>query len=323
MRPVPARAAGPLVLAACAALAACVVVPFPGGTERPPPERPAPAEPPPGGLTPDQVATLGGLGVPVLVPGDVGAFSLAQFEASAGAASASYALVYRRPDGACFEVSGSNGGFGGPDWPLVETEARVASLGRTVRVFEAADDPAATSAQVWGVGTVVSENIALDGASALFLSDTQSGCRPVSLQEGAALVADLRLLGAGPPTTEPGPPAEVGEPLEPSAFGAFAPAPDLLEDYNAASTPRVAADAIARRYDGAAERVLVEVVGQDDREATALVTAFGLPDDSIRDERLLLTYALFGGTWELADAGRQVRCWPGRGHAEWSPEACL
>ncbi len=53
------------------------------------------------------------------------------------------------------------------------------------------------------------------------------------------------------------------------------------------------------------------------------MTLYDLRDDSVRDERLLLTYAPIGGSWELVDAGRQVRCQPGRGHAGWSTAACL
>ena len=297
------------LLALCFTLAACAGPPSGG----PGPVAPVPADG--SALDADQRAALAGLGIPALVPGDAGAFRLRTFEADSDGRFASYRLGYRRDDGACFEVSGSNEGLGGPEWPLVSTEARVASLGRTVRVYQAADDPRGTSAQVWGVSTVVSEIVDLDGTGVLFLSDTQDGCRPVSLDEGAALVADLRLLAAGAP--------RVAEPVEPSAFGEFTPAPDLLEDYNAASTARAAADALATRYGDDADRVLVEVLGETDAEATVLVTALGLRDDSIRDERLLLTYRPYGPTWELVEAARQVRCWEGRGHQDWSPAACL
>ena len=273
-----------------------------------------------GGLSADEVRRLQSLGVPVLVPGDPGAFELATIEANADPVSESYRLSYRRADGACFEVSGATDGFGGPGFPLVSTDVTIRSLGRRVRLYKAADDPAASSAQIWGVETVVSDFIELERpggpgiVGVLFLSDTQGGCRPVSLEEGADLVADLRLLtpsGASP------------EPLEPSAFGDFAPADDLLTGANQASSPALAADAIARRYDGAARDVRVETIGETDREARVLVTALGLPDDSIRDERLLLTYRPLGGSWSLVDAGRQVRCQTGRGHQDWRPDACL
>jgi len=298
-----------LALVALLALAACAA-PLP-------PLDPTPSEPPPAGLTLDQLATLRALPIPVLVPGDVGTFELVRFDADARGATGTYGLGYRRSDGACFEVTGSNDGLGGPDWPLVSTEARVRNLGRSVRVYQAADDPAATSAQVWGVGTVVSDFIDMDGAGILFLSDTQGGCRPVPLDDGVALVASLRRLSGGAA------PLETLEPTEPSALGEFAPAPDLLEDYNAASSPDAAAEAIARRYDAAASRVWVESLGQSDSEARVLVTALDLPDDSIRDERLLLTYRPYGPTWELVEASRQVRCQPGRGHTEWDGGACL
>lgn len=290
-----------------------------GACAGPPPEvEPGPVEPPPAapdasGLDGDQRAALAGLPIPVLVPGDAGGFALDRFTAEASGALASYALGYRRADGACFEVSGSNEGLGGPEWPLVSTEVTIADLGRRVRVYQAADDSRATSAQIWGVGTVVSETVDLDGTGVLFLSDTAGGCRPLPLDEAAALVAGLRRLGAAP-----GPPASA-----PSAdLGEFVPADDLLDDYNAASTPEAAAEAIGRRYEAEADRVEVRVLAETSYEATALVTATGLRDDSVRDERLRLTYAPYGPTWELVAAARQVRCQPGRGHADWGPEAC-
>lgn len=267
-----------------------------------------------GDLSDGQVAQLRGLGVPVLVPGPVGDFRLSVFEVNASATSVSYRLDYRRPDGACFQVSGANEGLGGPDYPLVYTEVQIDQIpGRPgVRVYEASDDPAATSAQVWGVQSVVSEYLEMDGMVVQFLSDTVGGCVPVTLGEGAALVAGMRMIAPG---TASGP-AATGD------LGAFALAPDVVSDYNAASDPEVAAEAVGRRYE--ADDVTVEVLRETDAEAVALVTATGLLDDSVRDERLRLVYAFDGvGTWELVEAGRQVRCWPGRGHEGWSADRCL
>ena len=291
-----------LVLAACSA----------------PPEMAAPPEVPEvAGLTADQVVYLDDLGVPVVVPGAIGAFRLVGLEAERRDVSVRYALDYRRDDGACFEVSGDTGGPTLPDYPLVSREAIVRGLsGRpTVRVFEAADDPGATSAQVWGVQTVVSEPIRVGESDVLFLSDTAGGCRPVSLAEAVEIVSALELL----------PPVAGGAVAAAPAVGgddSFRPAPDVLDGYNAASTPEAAAEAIARRYER--DEVDVEVLERSAGEAVVLVTAYDLYDDSVRDERLRLLYRDNGvGTWELVDAGRQVRCQSGRGHEDWAGADCL
>lgn len=313
------RRLAPALVLGLAALAACAGPPPADAPYGPDPYDPDPVGVGFGGLTADQLAALRGLGLPILVPGDVGTFALDRFDANTDGTFGSYALGYRRSDGSCFEVSGSNEGLGGPEWPLVSTGVEIDALGRTTRVYQAADDPAATSAQIWGLDTIVSDYIDLDGTGVLFLSDTQGGCRPLSLAEAAALVADLRLLPDGPAA----PPAGGGvPPSDPSALGPFAPADDLLADYNAASTPEVAADAIARRYEDDADAVQVEVLAETSYEATVLVTALGLRDDSVRDERLRLTYAPYGPTWELVAAGRQTRCQPGRGHEDWSDTYC-
>ncbi len=308
----------PLAFLAALALAACAGPPPADGPSGPDPYEPAPEEAGLGGLTGDQLAALRGLPFPALVPGDAGAFVLDRFAADSDGRFGSYALGYRRADGACFEVSGANEGLGGPEYPLVSTQVTIRDLGRAVRVFEAGDDPRGTSAQVWGVGTIVSEFVDLDGAGILFLSDTQSGCRPLPLEEAAEFVADLRLLSDGPAQAR----TESIQTLDPTAYelGPFAPADDLLADYNAASTPEVAAEALAQRYD--ADEVNVTPLAETSYEATVLVTALGLRDDSVRDERLRLTYAPYGPTWELVAAGRQTRCQPGRGHQDWSDGRC-
>lgn len=300
-------------LALALALSACSSPLF-----SPPAPEADPSEPPPGGLSRSQADQLRGLGLPVLVPGDPGDFRLTVFEVSQSVASASYRIDYQRADGACFQVSGSTEGPRGPGYPLVSTDVQIASVpGQpVVRVYQAADDPAATSAQVWGVRAVVSEYVSMDGMSVHLLSDTVDGCAPVSLEEGAAIVAGLRMIAAGP--------ASGAVVSAESDLGPFAPATDLTDRYNAASSPEVAAEAVAARYDGEADDVAISVLSETDTEAVVLVTVEGLRDDSVRDERLRLTYVRDGfGTWELVDAGRQVRCWPNRGHAAWGAEPCL
>ena len=282
------------------------------------PGLPPAALPSVGGLSGEQADDLGRLGVPVLVPADPGAFQVANVSAERLGGASAWAVGYRRADGACFEVSGGNDGAGGPEMPLVSTDVRVEGLGRTVRVYQAADDPGATSAQVWGLETVVSDFVSLDGATALFLSDTQGGCRPVSVEEGARIVSGLVLLTPGSRGSGASPTPVTSR----AELGAFAPADDVLDGANSASSPRIAADAIARRYGNDADRVTVDVLSESGYEATALVTLYDLRDDSVRDERLLLTYTPVGAAWELVDAGRQVRCQPGRGHAGWSAAAC-
>ena len=84
--------------------------------------------------------------------------------------------------------------------------------------------------------------------------------------------------------------------------------------------PSTTTAALADRLDAA--EVQVEILSETSYEAVALVTALRLRDDSVRDERLRLTYAPYGDTWELVAAGRQVRCQPRRGVQEWHDGLC-
>ncbi len=299
----------PLPLLALLVLAACAA---PADREDPyQPDRPVEADVPQG-LTPDQAESLMNLGIPVVVPSAPGAFEVVGVRAQATAGFADYDITYRRADGACFEVYGGVDGYGGPELPIVSTEVQVPGLGQTVRVHQASSDMGATSAMDFGPGTVISSEIWLDNAAATFRSVAEDGCRALSLDEAVPLVRSLIRIA---PSSRP-----IGDV---SSLGRFAPADDLLEGANIASSPGLAADAIAGRYDGEADRISVEVLSETSYEATALVTALGLYDDSIRDERLRLTYTPYNGSWELTAAGRQVRCQRDRGHQDWSDEACF
>ena len=56
---------------------------------------------------------------------------------------------------------------------------------------------------------------------------------------------------------------------------------------------------------------------------TVVVTLDGLGDDSVRAERWTLEFDEENGTYVLAAARRDLRCHPGRGHEDFSPEGCV
>lgn len=305
------------------------------------PGRSAP-DTPGSGLSAAQAAELVALGVPVLIADDLDRFRLTEFSAdrtvSPGFTAVSYRLGYRRDDGACFEVYGGNDGFGGPDLPLVSQAVRLAALpGRpTVELYRAADDPSATSAQDWGAGTVISDYIEVGDAEAggtvsLFRSASGSGCRALSLAEAAPIFARLRLVDGGAAAGgRPGPPAPPRPPTPPATvdltdLGPFADAPTVRDDpaVESGRTPEEAARGLSDRYEGRARSVQVQIIQSVGDEATVLVTATGLGDDSVDGERYRLTYREGeGGTWFIEDAGLQVRCHAGRGHTDWAATPC-
>ena len=56
---------------------------------------------------------------------------------------------------------------------------------------------------------------------------------------------------------------------------------------------------------------------------TVTVTLDGLPDDSVRAERWMLSFVPEGETYRLTEARRAQRCRPGRGHTAFSAEPCV
>ncbi len=66
----------------------------------------------------------------------------------------------------------------------------------------------------------------------------------------------------------------------------------------------------------------VQVVEQTPTQAVVTLSQTGLPDDSVEGMRYWLEFEAGENQWELVWAGRQVKCWPGRGSQEWSTDLC-
>ena len=87
--------------------------------------------------------------------------------------------------------------------------------------------------------------------------------------------------------------------------------------------------ALASALYGSAEPVegnyTEEAVNLSDSEGGQIVlfTRLGLADDSLLGLRYRLEVLAQGGEWKLTWAGRQVTCWPERGHEDWSTTPCL
>lgn len=63
-------------------------------------------------------------------------------------------------------------------------------------------------------------------------------------------------------------------------------------------------------------------------QAIVILTQTGLKGDSVQDIRYRVEFqknpsAQANEQWQMIWAGSQFKCYPGRGHQEWSPELCL
>jgi hypothetical protein len=254
---------------------------------------------------------------PILVPSgldpsDSGAFRLDGATVDDDEEEVYYALRYRRADGACFAVSGSGEGerlrLRRQDSPRDSATAVVRALHAPVVLYRARVDPAGGGRSGWASGDITSGPIEADGLTVTLtsLADEDAGCRPVSLDEAAALVAGLR-------------------PLDPAddLDGAYRPL-----DLSGLTAPREGADSeelarLAFAPETGGGEVTVETVRRTERRAVVLVTRRGTGGDAVQDEQIRAVFIQGDeGVWRLVSAGRRVRCQPGRGHEDWSPEAC-
>ncbi|CAN5526976.1 hypothetical protein BH20ACT17_BH20ACT17_08820 [soil metagenome] len=70
------------------------------------------------------------------------------------------------------------------------------------------------------------------------------------------------------------------------------------------------------------DRVTVDVCRTSDEEATAVVIAYGMRDDSTRDIRHQMKLIKVGGLWQVTDDIDSRRCQPGHGAQEFSDQYC-
>ncbi|HWQ22796.1 MAG TPA: hypothetical protein VNK94_01670 [Gaiellaceae bacterium] len=118
-------------------------------------------------------------------------------------------------------------------------------------------------------------------------------------------------------------------PPEPGADGAvavdgFAAFQDEVDEPWERSAAMAAAEFL--RLDGrTVQRTTIEstAAAEGAGPQTVVVTLDGLFDDSVRAERWTLAFEQTDDAYRLTSARRDLRCQPGRGHDDFSPEPCV
>jgi len=70
------------------------------------------------------------------------------------------------------------------------------------------------------------------------------------------------------------------------------------------------------------DRITANVCRTSDEEATAVVIAYGMRDDSTRDIRHQIKLIKVGGLWQVTDDIDSRRCQPGHGAQAFSDQYC-
>ncbi len=321
MRPVPGVARPLLVLVL--ALAGCSPR---TPDDRPPAPLPAPPPPPAdtratraeaAGLSERQAADLDSLGVPVYVPVLPAGWTLTEATSrltgvtdDSVSVRPEYILRVRTSEQTCLVfvalTEGINDVFVFED-PPNERDVRVPGV-PVAQPLRLGWGIAGETTEGWEDGRVMSDWFGTDGLSLQIRSSDADGCAPASPEAAETFLEALRPLDPADDAVLLGPVARVE--VEPAtAFGAD---PEALA---------LAAFSPADLGEGR-QRVGVETLRRRARFAVVLVTTTGLPDDSVRDERTRVVLGRVAEGWTVTAAGRQVRCQQGRGHADWSAEAC-
>lgn len=250
-----------------------------------------------------------------------------------------YRIVYRGPDGACFEiVGGPTEGFGGPV-PPDQRPVVIDALppGEGVRLYWSAGSDVGGP---FPEPTAFTDWIPFGDLAHRFASPASpvGTCPAVDPETAAGIVASLAPVGpaAGDAAAE----RPIGGPAANAPRRAFDDHDWQWLSYN---DPTVEArevespDRIALRLleelgmdvtspepvGEHAVEVAVEVRQRVDGPAAVRITREGGGDDSVAAVRyLVLLEEVEDGLLEFR-IGRAFRCHAGRGHEEWSPELCL
>jgi hypothetical protein len=308
-------------------LAACTVEAPPPATPRviAPPRTASPPTPPPrasnldtrgaraaaSGLSADQLAALVALDVPVYVPTLPSGWRVERLDDTSvregGTAYPGFLMRLRSASGACLDLDAASEGLGDvfvqpPPRTRELTISGVATIGPVVLGWSRAGD----TAEGWETPHVSTEWFGMDGM--WMKAAGGDGCAAASADDTAALLATLR-------------------PLDPAddalSLGVF-----RLPDLDTMLEPGPDPEALARQVGGPTEagegrqRTVVETLRRRNRHAVVLVTTTDAADDSIRDVRTRVALMRGEEGWVVASVGTQVRCQRGRGHQEWSAEAC-
>lgn len=131
----------------------------------------------------------------------------------------------------------------------------------------------------------------------------------------------LTLTMLGTTTACVAPPAETAPQTERSAYGAISLPPEAQRLGPAPEAIALAAFGLEEPTEGNFNQA-VEVVEQTSERAIVTLTQTGLLDDSVEGVRYWLEFDAGENAWEMVWAGRQVRCYAGRGSQEWTTELC-
>ena len=97
---------------------------------------------------------------------------------------------------------------------------------------------------------------------------------------------------------------------------------DLLPDLDPGEMG-VQLSEIFRRWDEGRRGESLAIQYPEPNQAEIIVTLEGLGDDSVQDQRYRIEMIRSEANWQIESIGSQVRCVPGRGHQNWSPDPCL
>ncbi len=260
-------------------------------------------------------------------------------EVAVGASGAvDYRIVYRGPDGACFEIVGGPAeGFGGPV-PPNQRPVVIDALppGEGVRLYWSAGSAGGPFPEP----VAFTDWMSLGDLAHRFASPANpvGTCPAVDPETAAEIVASLAPVG----------PAAGNGGEDPLAGGPAGNAPrDAFDDHDwqwfSYNDPTVEAragespDRIALRLleelgmgvgspEPAGELAVVvdvEVRERADGPAAVRITSEGGGDDSVAAVRYLVLLEEVGDGLLEFRIGRAFRCHPRRGHEGWSPELCL
>jgi hypothetical protein len=165
---------------------------------------------------------------------------------------------------------------------------------------------------------------AANGPSATKTPDCPPGDQPAAEIPPPATSAQVPAPSATQVEPEPGIAPQNADTRAPPAKDAAAFNAWIDGEPHADDLPRLVAQAFANAEVRSVSLAVNYASGEAPVAATVTVTLDGLLDDSVRGEEHVLAFRRDPESrrWRLDKATSKVRCWPGRGHADFSTAPC-
>ncbi len=263
------------------------------------------------GISGDQALELVALGVPVVVPVVDSTWRQTAFQADVfedfGYRYPEYEMSYQRSDGVCFSIRAATEGVGDVFVlePPNDQEVEVPGISTYGPVLMGWNNLGVPIDDFSEGDALYTEWFGADGVAVGFVSSSdEEGCLRIDPTEAIEILQQLRYLNPQDDVEGNG----TFSFLNMHGLPAMSPTPE---------------EAVEGVWGSTETAYTLDIASQRDHHAIVYIIWPDVMDDSVRSERIRVVVQNTPQGWGVLEAGKQIRCHDGRGHAGWGTDSCV